>query len=330
VFARYLLRRLIYMLILLVLLSITAFAIIQLPPGDIADSMIGNLEQMHGQRLTAEEKQAIRIQYDADKPLVLKYFSWVGKLLRGNLGYSYFYKLPVAEILRERVPLTILVSLLTMLVSWMIAVPIGIYSATHQYSPLDSAFTTFGFVGMATPSFLLAIILMFAFYSLFGYSTVGLFSADFMNAPWSLGKFLDLLKHLPVPLLIIGTAGTAGFIRVLRGCLLDELRKQYVVTVRTKGVAELPLLVRHPVRIAMNPMVSTIGWSLAGIVSGETIVSIVLNLPTTGPLLLDALQKQDMELAGSIIMILSLLTIVGTFVSDVLLVLVDPRIRYER
>lgn len=329
-FTRYLLRRLIYMVMLLLFLSITAFTIIQLPPGDIADSMIGNLEQMHGQRLTEEEKQAIRVQYNADKPMIVQYVAWMEKLLRGNLGYSYFYKLPVAVILRERVPLTILVSLLTMLVSWLIAVPIGIYSATHQYSLLDGVFTTFGFVGMATPSFLLGIILMFAFYSIFGYSTVGLFSADFMDAPWNVAKLVDLLKHLPVPLIIIGTAGTAGFIRVLRGCLLDELRKQYVVTVRTKGVSETRLLFKHPVRIAMNPMVSTIGWSLAGIVSGETIVSIVLNLPTTGPLLLDALQKQDMELAGSIIMILSLLTIVGTFVSDVLLVLVDPRIRYER
>jgi peptide/nickel transport system permease protein len=329
-FIRYLLRRFGYMLILLALLSITAFIIIQLPPGDIADAVIGNIEQMHGQRLSDVERQQIRLQYDVDKPMVAQYFIWMGKLLRGNLGYSYFYQMPVAKMLSERVPLTILVSLLTMIVSWLIAIPIGIYSATHQYSPLDAAVTTFGFVGMATPSFLLGICLMFVFYSLFGYSTVGLFSADYINAPWTLAKVGDLAKHLPVPLLIIGTAGTAGTIRVLRGCLLDELRKQYVVTVRTKGMRETKLLFKHPVRLAMNPLVSTIGWSLAGVVSGETIVSIVLNLPTTGPLLLDALQKQDMELAGSIIMILSLLTIVGTFISDVLLVLVDPRIRFEK
>lgn len=325
----YLIRRLIYMIVLLILLSVTAFTVIQLPPGDLVDNIVSQMETMRGQRLTQEDIRQIRAAYGADRPMVVQYYHWVTKLLGGDLGYSYAHQRRVSDLLAERLPLTIIISLSTMIFTWIIAVPIGIYSATHQYSLPDSIATTLGFVGMATPNFLLAIILMVFFYNVFGFSTVGLFSSHYMVEPWSFGKFIDLLKHLPVPIIIIGTAGAAGLIRVMRGCLLDELRKQYVTTVRTKGMPETRLLFKHPVRIALNPLISTIGWSLAAIVSGEAITSIVLNLPTTGPLLLSALQTQDMELAGSIIMMLSLLTIVGTFVSDILLVFVDPRIRFD-
>lgn len=326
----YVLRRFLYMLILLVLLSVTAFTIIQLPPGDLADNIVAEMETMSGVRLTDQQIQQIRQAYGVDEPMVQQYFQWTGKLLRGNLGYSFAYQDQVSHMLAERLPLTIIVSLFTLFFTWAVAIPIGIYSATHQYSLGDSVFTTVGFIGLATPNFLLAIILMVAFYNLFGFSTVGLFSVQYATQPWTIGKVLDLLKHLPVPVIIIGTSGTAGLIRIMRASLLDELRKQYVITVRTKGLSERRLLFKHPVRIALNPLMSTIGWSLAGIVSGATITSIVLNLPTTGPLLLDALRKQDMELAGSIIMILSFLTILGTFISDILLVVVDPRIRYDR
>ena len=251
-------------------------------------------------------------------------------MLHGDFGKSFQWNMPVSELIGERLMLTVTISILTLLFTYVVAIPIGIYSATHQYSIGDYSFTIFGFAGLATPNFLLALILMFVFYKYFGLSAGGLFSIEYALAPWSVGKVIDMLKHLPIPIIVIGTAGTAELIRIMRGCLLDELRKQYVITARAKGVSERRLLFKYPVRIAINPIVSTIGWTLPTIVSGTTITAIVLSLPTTGPLLFRALISQDMYLAGSTIMFLTFLTVIGTLISDILLVWVDPRIRYER
>jgi peptide/nickel transport system permease protein len=317
------------MLILLWLVSIVAFVIIQLPPGDHVDSMIDELEHFNAITFTLEERQAIRDAYAADEPMYVQYWNWFTRLIRGDLGVSVRYGQPVAKMLAERVPLTILVSLATMIFTYLVAVPIAIHSATHQYSVGDYLATGFGFFGLATPNFLLALILIYFFFTTFGFAPVGLFSPKFMDSSWSLAKLWDAIKHLPIPIVVIGTAGTAGLIRQLRALMLDELNKQYVDTAWAKGVPARKLLFKYPVRVAIIPIVSTIGWSLAGIFSGATITSIVLNLPTVGPLLYEGLLKQDMILAGSIIMIISALTVLGTFISDILLVVVDPRIRYE-
>ena len=252
-----------------------------------------------------------------------------GRFLRGDLGYSYQHSRPVTEVIGERLALTIVITLTTLLITYLIAIPIGIYSATHQYSPADYALTVVGFVGLATPNFLLALILMFILLNL-GMSAGGLFSPEFAGAPWTIAKVIDLLKHLPLPIVIIGTAGTASIIRVMRASLMDELGKQYVVTARAKGVAENHLLFRYPVRVAVNPIISTVGWILPEIVSGSTITALVLSLPTIGPALYSALLVEDMFLAGAIILLLGSLTIIGTIVSDFLLVVVDPRIRFGK
>jgi peptide/nickel transport system permease protein len=236
----------------------------------------------------------------------------------------------VVKLIGERLVLTIVLSLLSLILTYAIAIPIGIYSATHQYSVVDYIFMVFGFIGLAVPNFLLALIFMFIFFKYFGWSVGGLFSPDYQLAPWSLGKVVDFLKHLPIPLVVVGVGGTAGMIRVMRGCLLDELRKQYVITARAKGLEERRLLFKYPIRVAINPMVSTIGGLLPSIVSGSTLISIVLSLPTVGPLLLQALLGQDMYLASSMVMLLSALGIIGTILSDMLLVVVDPRIRFEK
>ena len=325
----YTVRRLLYMLVILLLMSVVSFVIIELPPGDFLSTHIANLRSS-GQLVTEANIARLEKQYGLNLPMHLRYFKWMGKTLQGNFGRSFEWNMPVRKLIAERLPLTVILSLLSFVFVYVVAVPIGIYSATHQYSTGDYVSTVIGFVGLAIPNFLFALILMFLFYNYFGLSVAGLFSPQYVDAAWSLGKFLDMLKHLIIPIIVIGTAGTAGLIRVMRGCLLDELRKQYVITARAKGVAERTLLFKYPVRVAINPIISTIGWMLPAIVSGETITAIVLNLPTTGPLLLNALMSQDMFLAGSIVMFLSFLTVVGTFISDVLLVLVDPRIRYTK
>ena len=316
------------MLMLLLVLSVCAFAIIQLPPGDYITDYIAEL-QMRGTDVSEAEIENLRHQYGLDKPLYVQYFLWMGKMVRGNMGWSFAHHRPVSELLWERLPMTALISLLSLVFVYLVAVPIGIYSATHQYSFADYSVTVVGFVGLATPNFLLALVLMIVFFQLFGLKIGGLFSIAYVNSPWSLAKVVDLLRHLPVPIIVIGTAGTAGLIRVLRGSLLDELRKQYVITARAKGLGERPLLFKYPVRMAVNPLVSTVGWLLPEIVSGETIVAIVLGLPTIGPLVFFSLLQQDMFLAGSTIMLLSFLTVVGTLLSDLMLVWVDPRIRFE-
>ena len=246
------------------------------------------------------------------------------------MGESMAFNDSVADLIGERLTLSVILSLGTLIITYIIAVPIGIYSATHPYSLGDYAGTVFGFIGLATPNFLLALILMFVTLRLFGWSPGGLFSPEFLAAPWSLARVWDLMKHLPVPLIVIGTAGTAGLIRILRSSLADELSRQYVITARAKGVAERRILFKYPVRIAINPIISAIGYLLPGIVSGEALVSIVLSLPTIGPMLLDGLRQQDMYLASSVILMLGMLTMVGTLISDMLLVVVDPRIRFEQ
>ena len=325
----YIIRRLFYMVILLLVLSVVAFVIIQLPPGDYLSSLIENM-RARGIQVEAEQIRSLEKQYGLDLPVYMQYFKWVWNLLQGDMGRSFQWNEPVTKLIGERLALTVSISLLTLVLTYIIAIPIGIYSATHQYSIGDYAFTIFGFIGLATPNFLLALILMFLFFKYFGWSVGGLFSPEYQLAPWSFAKIVDLLKHLPIPLIVIGTAGTAGMIRVMRGSLLDELRRQYVITARAKGLSERRMLLKYPIRVAINPMVSTIGYILPSIISGATLTAIVISLPTIGPLLLRALQAQDMYLAGSMVMLLSALGIVGTLISDMLLVVVDPRIRFER
>ena len=325
----YILRRLGYTVILLWLISVTSFIIIQLPPGDYITSYIRQLEAS-GQPVDQSEIKALIRQYGLDLSPVQQYFKWMGGMIRGDFGQSLQWSRPVSDLIGERMMLTVVMNLATLLFTYLTAIAIGIYSATHQYSIGDYCFTVFGFIGLAVPNFLLALILMVFFYSVFGVSIGGLFSPEYALAPWSWGKVIDLFKHLPIPIIIIGTSGTAGIIRVMRGALLDELRKQYVVTARTKGISERKLLFKYPVRVAVNPVVSTVGWVLPGLVSGGAITAIVLSLPTVGPLLFRALLSEDMYLAGTLILLLSGLTIIGTFISDMLLVILDPRIRMEK
>ena len=326
--AAYVIRRVLYAVVTMLVVSVVAYIIIQLPPGDYLTSYIMRLE-MQGGEVTDAEVETLKREYGFDLPPHLRYFKWMANLLRGDLGRSFFYNRPVLELLAERLPLSLLVSLLALLFTYVVSIPVGIYSATHQYSLWDYTLSLVGFVGLATPNFILALLLMFFFFKTFGLSIGGLFSPEYLLEPWSWGKFVDMVKHLPVPVIVIGTAGTAGLIRVMRGLMLDEMTKQYVVTARAKGVGERRLLFKYPVRVSLNPIVSTIGWTLPAIVSGQTITAIVLSLPTVGPLLLEALVNEDIILAGSVVMILSFLTVLGTLLSDLLLVVLDPRIRFE-
>jgi len=326
----YVIRRLLYMIIILFLLSVVAFIIIQLPPGDYVSTYVAEMQGMRGERLAEEEIIALRKIYGVDRPMYVQYSKWLWKLSHGNFGMSLELQRPVIDLIAERLPLTVMICILATIFTYAVGMPIGIYSAIRQYSIGDYFSTVFGFIGLAVPNFLLALILMFLFYKYFGFSIGGLFSLQYMDASWSVGKFIDMLKHLPIPVIVIGTPGAAALIRTMRGCLLDELRKQYVITARAKGLEERTLLFKYPVRVAINPIISTIGWTLPWLISGGTITSIVLGLPTMGPLLFQSLLEQDMELAGSILMILSFLTVIGTFISDILLILLDPRIRYEK
>lgn len=322
-------RRFGYMVLMMALVSVASFVIMKLPPGDYLTSYILRLE-MQGQRIDRSEIEALRRQYGLDLPPTQQYLKWMSGVVQGDFGRSLQRGRPVSELIRERLPLTLVVNLSTLLFTYVVAIAIGIYSATRQYSIADYVFTFVGFIGMCVPQFLLALILMILLHSFFGVSVGGLFSPEYAMAPWGWGKVLDLLIHLPIPIIVIGMAGTAGIIRVLRGSLLDELRKQYVITARTKGISERKLLFKYPVRVAVNPVISTISWVLPSIVSGGAIVAIVLSLPTLGPLLFAALLSQDMYVAGAILLLLSFLTIVGTFVSDLLLVWLDPRIKLEK
>jgi peptide/nickel transport system permease protein len=317
------------MIFTLLAVSVVAFIIIQLPPGDYLTSYIMKL-QSSGTHVSQEEVAALKKQYGLDLPIYARYFKWMWGMFHGDLGMSFTWNKPVSELIGERLMLTIIISISALIFTYAVAIPIGIYCATHQYSTSDYAFTVIGFAGLATPNFLLAIVLMFIFYKYFGLSIGGLFSSQYVEASWDLAKIKDMINHMWIPIIVIGTAGTAGLVRVMRGCLLDELRKQYVITARAKGVSERTLLFKYPVRVAVNPIISTIGWILPAIISGETITAIVLNLPTTGPLLFQALMAQDMYLAGSTAMFLAFLAVIGTFISDILLVWMDPRIWFEK
>jgi peptide/nickel transport system permease protein len=326
--ANYIVRRIVYMFLLLLILSFVSFMIIQLPPGDYLSTMIQNMRNL-GMTVDEDMIRSLETRYGLDQPVMLQYLKWLGNLLQGDMGRSFQWNEEVTALIAERLALTVTISFASLIFVYVVAVPIGIYSATHQYSLGDYTFTVLGFIGLATPNFLLALILMYVAFSTLDWSVGGLFSREYVLEPWSIGKVIDLLKHLPIPLLVIGTAGTAAIIRILRGSLLDELAKQYVITARAKGLHEGIILFKYPVRLALNPIISSIGGLLPTIVSGATLTAIVLSLPTIGPLLLRALQAQDMYLAGSMVMLLSALAMIGTLVSDLLLVTIDPRIRFE-
>ena len=326
----FLIRRFIYMILTVVFVSIVAFVVIQLPPGDYLSSYVMQLEA-DGQSVTDAQLASLTRQYGLDRPVIAQYVLWIGNIvLRGDFGQSFEWNRPVEQLIWERFALTATMAIATMLFTFVVAIPIGIYSALHQYSVGDFTVTVVGYVGLATPNFLLALVLMFLGQRWFGMSVGGLFSPQYLEAPWSLAKMLDMLSHLWIPVIVLGTAGTAWLVRTTRSMLLDELRKQYVITARTKGLSEGRLIFKYPVRIALIPVASTIGWQLTSIISGAPVVAVVLSLPTTGPLLLSSLLSQDMFLAGSFILVMSILTVIGTFVSDLLLAAVDPRIRYDR
>ncbi len=323
----YIARRLLYMVPTLLIISIISFTLIELAPGDYLTSYIASLNQT-GETVDEGVIASLRKVYGLDQPIHVRYFMWIKKILQGDFGRSFEWNAPVIKLIGARLPLTVTISLLSLIFIYAVAIPIGIFSATHQYSLADYFITSSGFLGLATPNFLLALILMFFFYKYFGLSVGGLFSREFVRAPWSLAKIMDMMKHMWIPVIVIGTAGTCSLIRVMRGTLLDELRKQYVITARAKGVAEQKLLFKYPVRVAINPIISTIGWMLPSIFSGATVTAMVLSLPSIGPLLLGAMMSQDMYLAGSLLLILATLTVIGTLISDILLVWIDPRIHY--
>jgi len=322
----YIVRRLLYMLLLLVLASVVSFMIIVLPPGDYLTSYINDL-RAQGNEVAQEQADALRHTYGLDQPIYMQYLKWMWRLLHGDLGQSFQWQRPVADLIQERLGMTLVISFLSLIVEYVIAVPIGIYSAVRQYSVGDFFFTVLGFIGVSVPNFLLALVLIVWLYKTTGVSAAGLYSAQFKGEPWTLAKIIDLLKHLPLPIVVIGMSGTAYIIRVMRGMMLDELNRPYVTTARAKGLTETRVLLKYPVRVAMNPIVSTIGWTLPNIFSGATIAAIVLGLPTIGPILYQALQQQDMFLAASTVLIMTALTIIGTLISDILLAWLDPRIR---
>ncbi len=325
---QYIAKRVVYFIPTLLVISVVSYFLIELPPGDYLTSYLAALES-RGQMVDPSVIEGLRRRYGLDQPVYMRYLKWTWNLLHGDWGHSFEWNQPVSKLIGDRVLLTFVVSLGTMLFTWIVAFPIAIYSATHQYSVGDYCFSFLGFFGLGIPDFMLALVLLWIAYANFGADLSGLFSEKLVGAPWSLAKVADMLKHLWVPLVVLGTAGTAGLIRTTRANLLDELRKPYVFTARAKGLTERRLLLKYPLRVALNPFISGIGYVLPGLVSGATIISVVLNLPTTGPLLLRALMSQDMYLAGSFIMMLSTLTVIGTLISDILLGWVDPRIRYE-
>ena len=327
--AQFIIRRLLVMIPTMFAISIVAFIVIQLPPGDYLTSYIANLSAS-GEQVEAHVIEALNERFGLDQPIYVQYYKWISNIIfKGDFGQSFAWNVPVETLIWGRLGLTLLTSLATLLFTWVIAFPIGIYSAVNKYSIGDYIATFFGFVGLAVPNFLLALVLMYISFKYFNQSVGGLFSPEYVEAPWSIDKVLDLMAHLWIPMIILGTAGAASLIRIMRANLLDELHKPYVRTARAKGLPEWKVILKYPVRVALNPFVSTAGWLLPTLVSGSIIVATVLSLPTTGPMLLSALTTQDMYLAGAFILLLSLLTMVGTLVSDVILAWLDPRIRYE-
>jgi peptide/nickel transport system permease protein len=322
----YVIRRILIMIPTLIAISAITFIIMKLPPGDYLSTYIAEL-QSQGEQVDPAKIAMLREQYGLDKPAWEQYLFWILGMLQGDFGYSFEFNLPVTAVVGDKLYLTMIVSFATVLFTWAVSFPIALYSATHQYSWTDHGLTLLGFLGLATPNFLLALVLLYFANVVFGISVGGLMDDRFVDAPWSVGKAVSILEHLWIPVIVIGTAGTAGMIRRLRANLLDELQKQYVTTARAKGLHPFRALIKYPLRMSLNPFIADIGSLLPHIVSGAAVVSIVLNLPTTGPMLLRALQAQDTYLAGSFLMFLALLTVVGVFLSDLALAALDPRIR---
>jgi peptide/nickel transport system permease protein len=324
----YILRRLVILVPFLFLISLISFVVIQLPPGSYVDTYRRNLESQGG-TLNEAQLDALEAQYGLDHPLPIQYVHWISNIIvEGDFGNSFRYQRPVADLLMERVPRTVAISAVAIALTWIIAIPLGILSALKQYSIWDYLLTFLSFVGLSVPAFLMALVLMYVVFTNTGWLVTGLYSPDFRDAPWSFAKLADLVKNLWLPLIVLAVTSAAGTIRILRATLLDELQKPYVTTSRAKGLPEWKVILKYPVRLAINPMVSTIGWLLPAVVGGELVVSKVLNLPTVGPMILDATLAEDMYLAGGFVLILSTLTVVGTLISDILLVWLDPRIRY--
>ncbi|MFC3706100.1 ABC transporter permease [Devosia honganensis] len=324
----FIIRRILYMLVTVAAISVMTFIIIQLPPGDYVTAMVAQLN-LQGTTVDPAEMAALRARYGLDDPLYVQYWKWISNIVfAGDFGYSLEWRRPVADLLWNRLGLTFVLALVTLLFIWAVSLPIGIYTAVRKNTAGDYLATFIGVLGLAIPNFLFALVLMYISFRYFGAGIGGLFSPQYENAPWSWGKLVDLGQHLIIPTIVLGTSGTAALIRILRANLLDELSKPYVTTARAYGLSENRLLLKYPVRIALNPFISTVGWVLPTLVSGTVITAVVLNLPITGPLLLQALISQDMYLAGSFIMMLSVLTVIGTLLSDLLLAWLDPRIRY--
>ncbi|MGA8759656.1 MAG: ABC transporter permease [Stellaceae bacterium] len=324
----YIIHRILIMVPTLVAISIVIFTIINLPPGNYFTTYIAEL-QGSGETADLAKIEFLEKEYGFDRPLWQQYIYWAGGLLHGDLGYSFAYDLPVDKVVGDRLLLTAVVSITTIIFTYIVAFPIGIYSATHQYSISDHLLTLLGFLGLATPSFLLALVLLYFANVYFGISIGGLMDPKYLDQPWSWPKLLSLMGHIWIPVIVIGSAGTAAMIRRLRANLLDELQKQYVVTARAKGLHPFKVLFKYPLRMALNPFISDIGSLLPQVISGAAIVSVVMSLPTTGPMLLSALRSQDMYLAGSFLMFMAFLTVIGVFVSDLALALLDPRIRLQ-
>ena len=327
---RYVIRRIALAVPMLFLLSVVTFLIIQAPPGDFLTTVMRGGSAGGFARYDPAYIEALRRQYGLDRPLYVQYYKWIGNIvLHGNFGVSLEWRRPVSDLLRDRLPYTVAVAGTALIFTWIIAIPIGIFSAVKQYSIFDYLFTGVGFLGLATPNFLVALFLLYMIFSLTGDVLAGLFSPEFITAPWSLARVVDLLKHLWLPGLIVGTSQTAYLVRIMRNNLLDELNKPYVEAARARGMPEWRLVLKYPVRMAFSPFISTVGWTLPALISGEIIVSVVLSLPTMGPLLLEAMIAQDMYVAGAVILIIGTLTIVGTLISDILLAWQDPRIRIK-
>ena len=325
---QYIIKRLLILPFLLFIFSIIAFILIQAPPGDFLTSYIAELATS-GSSIERAQIDALRALYGLDQPLYIQYLKWIGRLLTGDLGFSLDWQRPISELIGERLALTLALGVGTFIFTWLVAIPIGILSATRQYSFFDYFFTVFNYIGVATPTFMTALVLMWIAFKYYGLSVTGLFSPEYIDAVWSWDRTVDLLKHLWLPVVILGLDGTARLARVMRANLLDELKKPYMEMARAKGMSEWSLVMKYPVRLALNPLVSTIGWYLPLIFSGSVIVATVMNLPTIGPMLLRALISQDMYLAGTIILIYMILAIIGTLISDILLAWLDPRIRME-
>ena len=322
-------RRLLLAILTIWAISVLCFVIIQLPEGDWIDSYIEMLMN-EGDNVSLEEAAALRTQYGLDRPLYYQYYNWMSRMTRGDFGKSYYLDVPVKRLLAERVPYTMLIAGVTVLFTWVLSIPIGIYSAVRQHSVGDYTFTFVGFIGLAIPDFLLALVLMYFALAYFHVSVGGLFSTEYLSAAWSPAKLWNMMTHLWIPALVLGTAGTAALIRIMRNNLLDEISKPYVVTARAKGLKGWKVIVKYPVRLAINPLISTAGYLLPYLIGGSVIVSVVLSLPTLGPILLRALFEQDMFLAGTIVFILGTFTVIGTLISDILLVIVDPGIKYVK